>query len=91
MAVPTRWRIAGATAVATGLTLGGLMGLAHGDDRPSTEPITLRDEQPANVVDDPAPVEPIDTWFDIDSPESVDSPLESVVDSPASVNSPVSA
>jgi hypothetical protein len=89
MAIPTRWKLAGATAAVTGLSLGGLMSFAHGDDGRPTDPITLRDEQPISLVSEPADVEPADSRFDLLSPdgESVDSPLQSIDDSPEGADS----
>jgi hypothetical protein len=83
MPIPTRWKIAGATAAATGLAMGGLVNLAQGDDGGGAEEIALRDTRPAAATTLPDPVDTTDP-ADLLSPdgESIDSPLQSADDSP---------
>ncbi|MCQ2992460.1 hypothetical protein NLO72_25045, partial [Pseudomonas tremae] len=84
MPIPTRWKIAGATAAATGLAMGGLVNLAQGDDGGSAQEIALRDTRPAASVSAPAAVDATTDPADLLSPdgESIDSPLQSADDSP---------
>ena len=57
MPIPTRWKIAGATAAATGLAMGGLVNLAQGDDSGTAQEIALRDTRPAAQASVPDPID----------------------------------
>ena len=84
MPIPTRWKIAGATAAATGIALGGLITVAPGDDGGSSSEIALRDARLAAETSMPDSVASPTDPDDGASPdgESVDSPLQSADDSP---------
>ena len=71
MAIPTRWKLAGATAAFTGLSLGGLMSLAQADDGGSADPITLRDERSIALAAQPVGVQPTTTLADLASPDGL--------------------
>ena len=78
MPIPTRWKVAGATAAAAGLAVGGVFVLAQGDDDDDPgDNIELRDSRPA------AEVEPGDS-----DRSGTDSPAVTSVDSPVSDASP---
>lgn len=82
MPIPTHWKIAGATAAATGLALGGFLGLAQDDPGGSADRIDLQEPRPAATS-----VEPVAATSGADAPgDSVASPL----DSPATPTSPAS-
>lgn len=80
MPIPTRWKVAGATAAATGLALGGVLGLAQNGGDGSTDDIDLRDTRPAADVS-----ERTNTDRGTGSPSlaSVDSPLPATTLAPA--------